>query len=233
MILNIETSSKICSVALCDEGVVVYQRQSDKEMDHSAKLAPFVDECMQQLKRHDRRLDAVAVSLGPGSYTGLRIGLSLAKGLCFGLKIPLIGVSTLELLAVKAMFSLRCPTGDEIFIPMIDARRLEVYTAAFNNRLEYIMEPQAMILGEESYHNLEGKKLICIGDGVVKAREVMTVPVEKWIEKMPLAADMTALAERCFRSGEFIDIAYSIPYYLKNFHATTPKNKLARLKKQN
>ena len=226
MILNIETSSKICSVALSDHGAVWMSRESDSEMDHSAKLAPFVEECMRELRARGEKPEAVAVSIGPGSYTGLRIGLSLAKGLCFGYDIPLIGIPTLELLAVKAMFSLKEIEGDELYIPMIDARRMEVYTAVYNSRLQTLEGPEAMILDENSYINLEGKPLIVVGDGAKKAREVMKVGVKRWLDIMPKATDMTALSERSLRNGEFIDRAYSTPFYLKNFQATTPKKKI-------
>ena len=122
IILNIETSSKICSVALTKDGAVEYQLEDTEGMNHAVRLAPFVEKCLEELKRKDEKLDAVAVSIGPGSYTGLRIGLSLAKGLCFSLGIPLIGVSTLKILAVKAMFRSFDWQGDEVLVPMIDAR---------------------------------------------------------------------------------------------------------------
>lgn len=226
MILNIETSSKICSVALSDDGTLWYSLKSDTEMDHSTKLAPFVDECMRQLKIRDIKLDAVAVSMGPGSYTGLRIGLSLAKGMCFGLGIPLIGISTLELLAVKAMFSNWNSPEDTLYVPMIDARRLEVYTAVYDAALKEVMKPQALILEPESYSKLPLKPIIMIGDGVKKAKEIVKIPVLEWIDAMPVASDMTALSEKAFREGSFIDIAYSTPLYLKNFQATTPKKNI-------
>lgn len=226
MILNIETSSKTCSVALCEEGAVWFSLQSDTEMDHAVKLAPFVERCIKELNARDKRLDAVAVSMGPGSYTGLRIGLSLAKGLCFGLNLPLIGVNTLKLLAVKAMFSLTEFQEDTLFVPMIDARRMEVYTGAYDLRLDEVLAPTPLILTEGSYSELSGRPLVMIGDGVKKAKEVLKVPVMKWIDAMPLASDMNALSEMALRKEDFIDLAYSVPFYLKDFQATTPKNKI-------
>ena len=226
MILNIETSSKICSVALSDYGSVYFSLESNSEMDHASKLAPFVDECMVQLKRHEKELDAVAVSIGPGSYTGLRIGLSLAKGLCFGLNIPLIGVPTLKLLAVKAMFSTPYIEDDPVFVPMIDARRMEVYTAAYDLQLNEVMPPQALILDENSYSELQGRAVVLIGDGVAKAEKVISLKYLQAISKMPLATDMIALSEKALREKDFIDIAYSTPFYLKNFQATTPKKSI-------
>lgn len=226
MILNIETSSKICSVALCENGGVYLSLESDTEMDHAAKLAPFVDRCLGEMRSRDHKLDAVAVSLGPGSYTGLRIGLSLAKGLCFGLNIPLIGISTLKLLAVKALFDDMDIDEHTVIIPMIDARRMEVYTAAFNNALETLMEPQPLILTEDSYSEFEGRDVVMIGDGVTKAKGFLKIKARKYIEAMPLAVDMTALSDKAFRENDFLDLAYSVPIYLKNFQPTTPKNRL-------
>lgn len=224
MILNIETSSKICSVALSEEGTVYYHLESEQEMDHSRQLAPFVEKCMNQLNAHEKALDAVAVSMGPGSYTGLRIGLSLAKGLCFGLKLPLIGVSTLELLCVKAMFSLSELPDDVLFIPLIDARRMEVYTGVYDLALKEVMAPQPLILEQNSFQEFSNHPLVFIGDGVAKAQSLLNVKALKWIEKMPYAYDMVALSEKAFRNGDFIDLAYSTPFYLKNFQATKPKN---------
>ena len=124
IILNIETSGRICSVALTKEGAVEFQLEDTEGMKHAERLAPFVERCMEELKRKEEKLDAVAVSIGPGSYTGLRIGLSLAKGLAFSLGVPLIGVSTLKILAVKAMFRNMDFSGEELLAPMIDARRM-------------------------------------------------------------------------------------------------------------
>lgn len=226
MILNIETSSKFCSVALCESGAVYYSLKSDLEMDHSSKLAVFVDNCMAELKKRELKLDAVAVSIGPGSYTGLRIGLSLAKGLCFGLSIPMIGVSTLKILAVKAMFANRDFNENQLYIPLIDARRMEVYTAVLNNSLEYVEEPHPLILEEDSFGQFQGQPIIFVGDGVEKAKTILKVEALSWIQCVPSAEDMTALSEKSFREKDFLDIAYSTPFYLKNFQATTPKNKL-------
>lgn len=223
MILNIETSSKICSVALCDEGATVFRRESDKEMEHSTLLAPYVEECMEYLTSREQRLDAVAVSLGPGSYTGLRIGLSLAKGLCFSKDIPLIGINTLEILAVKGLFRSMEWTGEELFVPMMDARRMEVYTAVYDAALKPLLPPQPLILQPDSYSEFKGHKLVFIGDGVEKAKGFVEFEDSRWFPANPLASDMMVLSEKAYRERNFIDIAYSVPIYLKNFQATTPK----------
>lgn len=227
LILNIETSSKICSVALSEDGAVVYRLEDTEEMNHAATLAPFVERCMSEITRREKHLDAVAVSIGPGSYTGLRIGLSLAKGLAFGLDIPLIGVPTLKILAVKAMFSSWEWQGDEIIVPMIDARRMEVYTTAYNMALEELMPAGPLILDNESYKDLPDKDIWFVGDAVEKAATVLDSPRYHWKKPtMPDAADMLALSEKAFREGDFIDPAYSVPLYLKEYQTTVPKSKI-------
>lgn len=228
VILNIETSSRICSVAVSCDGMVEFHIESEEPMQHATLLAVYVDRCLDYLNRREMSLDAVAVSYGPGSYTGLRIGMSLAKGLCFAKDIPLIGVPTLEILAVKAMFMLHDSEGDEILVPMIDARRMEVFTAAYDFSLNPIMKPQPLIIGNDSFRNLpEGREVVFIGDGVDKAKDVIEVPNSRFLSSsMPVAMDMVALSERAFLTGNFLDTAYSVPFYLKDYQTTTPRNKV-------
>lgn len=220
-ILAIETSGKYCSVALIHEGLAEFSREDDVEMNNARAIGPFVDECVKEARRREWKIDAVAVSMGPGSYTGLRIGLSMAKGLCFSLEVPLIGVSTLKLIAVKAMFRNIDWQGDEILVPMIDARRMEVYTAAYDFRLDALMAPQPLILTEESYSELpEDRYIYFMGDGSAKSKEVLKGEKYRWLDGVnPKATDMTALAEKAFREGDFLDVAYSVPEYLKEYEA--------------
>lgn len=220
-ILAIETSGKYCSVALIHEGLAEFTREDEVEMNHARAIGPFVDECVKEARRREWKIDAVAVSMGPGSYTGLRIGLSMAKGLCFSLGVPLIGVSTLKLIAVKAMFRNIDWQGNEILVPMIDARRMEVYTAAYDFRLDALIEPQPLILTEESYAELPaGRSVYFMGDGAAKAKDVLKGEGRHWIDGVnPKASDMTALAEKVFREGDFLDVAYSVPEYLKEYEA--------------
>ena len=228
-ILNIETSGKICTVALTCDGALEMQLDEHEEMRHASRVAPFAEKCMAELTRKGQRLDAVAVSIGPGSYTGLRIGLSFAKGLAFSLDVPLIGVDTLKILAVKAMFRTMDWQGTEILVPMIDARRMEVFTAAYDFALKPLVEPQPMILDENSFKDLldSGKHLYFMGDGAAKAREVISHPNAHWIDGLlPQAKDMLALSEKALRENDFIDVAYSVPEYLKDFQATKPSNKV-------
>lgn len=220
-ILAIETSGKYCSVALIHEGLAEFSREDEVEMNHARAIGPFVDECVKEARRHEWKIDAVAVSMGPGSYTGLRIGLSMAKGLCFSLGVPLIGVSTLKLIAVKAMFRNIDWQGDEILVPMIDARRMEVYTAAYDFRLNALMEPQPLILTDKSYSELPtDRSVFFMGDGAEKSKDVLKGEGRHWIDGVnPKASDMTALAEKAFREGDFLDVAYSVPEYLKEYEA--------------
>lgn len=228
-ILNIETSGKICSVALTREGVLEMQLDDSEGMQHANKLAPFVERCMEEVKRKEWTIDAVAVSIGPGSYTGLRIGLSLAKGLAFSLGVPLIGVNTLKILAVKAMFRSMDWQGDEILVPMIDARRMEVFTAPYDFALNPLETPGPKILDENSFKELldSGKQLYFMGDGAEKAKDIIKHPNAHWIDGLlPQAKDMLALSEKALRENDFIDIAYSTPNYLKAYQTTVPKNKI-------
>ncbi len=224
VILNIETSTDVCSTALTAEGTVLRHFEDFSGRNHAALLSDFVKGCLDHARDHEIELDAVAVSLGPGSYTGLRIGMSEAKGLAYALDIPLIGVPTLELLAVEAMFSAEYQ-GEPFFAPMIDARRMEVYTAAYNLSLETEHEPCAMIVDAESYRDLldRGETVIC-GNGSDKTREVINHPNARFISGIqPLASGMTALSERAWHERRFIDTAYAVPLYIKEFQALKPR----------
>lgn len=226
-ILNIDTSTDVCSVALTSEGGVLQHFEDYKGQNHAQVLSSFIEKSIKEASSRGIKLDAAAVSIGPGSYTGLRIGLSEAKGLCFGLDIPLIGINTLQLLTVSVMFSnMNADDEDCLFVPMIDARRMEVFTGVYDLALNEIMKPQAKILDPESFNDLltENKKLIFFGNGAKKATELIKHPNIKYIPEIkPLATDMLALSERAFRTNDFLDLAYSTPQYLKDFQATTPK----------
>lgn len=227
-ILNIETSGKICSVAVTKDGAVEYQLEDHEGMMHAERLAPFVEKCMDEIARKEMKLDAVAVSIGPGSYTGLRIGLSLAKGLAFSLGIPLIGVSTLEILAVKVMFRNFEFTGEELLVPMIDARRMEVFTGIYDFALHPKEAPGPKILDENSYREyLDNNQVWFVGDATEKARKVISHPNAHWVDGLnPVARDMLALSEKKFREEDFLDLAYSTPEYLKEYQTTVPRSKV-------
>lgn len=224
VILNIETSTNVCSAALTAEGMILCHFEDFHGQNHAALLSGYVKRCLDWMREHEMTLDAVAVSMGPGSYTGLRIGLSEAKGLAFSLDVPLIGVSTLQLMAVHVMFNYDVEP-DDIFVPMIDARRMEVYTAAYDMALNPVMEPQPLILSEDSFSGLPGTgRLLLFGNGSDKSREVIVSPRVHYVaDVVPLASDMVALAERDFAARRFIDLAYSTPDYLKDFQGVKPK----------
>ena len=226
-ILNIETSTEVCSVALTSEGQVLDHRENYDGQTHATLLSQYVKEMLDYARSREIKLDAIAVSIGPGSYTGLRIGLSEAKGLAFGLQVPLIGVNTLKLLTVSTMFHHFIEEEKVLYIPMIDARRMEVYTAAYNAALEPVIEPQAMILDEASFQDVlsQGYTLVVMGNGSDKSRQVLKHDHIRFVEGIkPVAVDMLALSEKAYREQDFIDVAYSTPLYLKDFQATKPKN---------
>lgn len=228
VILNIETSGSVCSVAVTKDGVVEFQLDNTDGMKHAEVLAPFVEKCMEELNRKGDKLDAVAVSIGPGSYTGLRIGLSFAKGLAFSKGIPLISIPTLKILAVKAMFRNIPWTGDEILLPMLDARRMEVYAAAYDFSLNEIEAPRPVVVDSDSWSNLlDSHSVWLMGDGCDKLKDIIVSPNAHWLQGLhPYAKDMLALSEKAFRENDFLDLAYSVPLYLKEYQATVGTNKV-------
>jgi tRNA threonylcarbamoyladenosine biosynthesis protein TsaB len=226
VILNIETSTNVCSTALTAEGQILSHFEDYSGQNHAALLSDFIKGCMDHLEDHELKLEAVAVSLGPGSYTGLRIGLSEAKGLAYALNIPLIGIDTLQLLTSRVMFSVLDIDPETIFVPMIDARRMEVYTAAYDFAFTQLMKPAPLILDENSYADLlaTGRPVLFFGNGSDKAKDVIKAGNATFVpEVVPVAVDMIALAELKHSRREFLDLAYSVPTYLKDFQATKPK----------
>lgn len=224
VILNIETSTNVCSVALSSEGMVLCHFEDFEGRNHAALLSGYIKMCLDWAADHEMRVEAVAVSMGPGSYTGLRIGLSEAKGLAFALDVPLIGIDTLQLMSTGVMFKEELDP-ESLLVPMIDARRMEVYTAVYDMALTALMEPQPLILDAESYGGLPaGREIVLFGNGSDKARDVIARQGVRFIpDVVPLATDMIALAERDHMRRNFIDPAYSTPHYLKDFQATKPK----------
>lgn len=229
VILNIDTSTEVCSVALSAEGTVLCHREEFEQRNHATLLSGFMKDCLDRLRELELALDAVAVSMGPGSYTGLRIGLSEAKGLAYAMGLPLIGVDTLQLLAVSVMFSGQEYPEGALYAPMIDARRMEVFTGVYDQALTPLMEPTPMILDADSYAGfLEQGPVLFFGNGSDKAREVITSPNAVFVPDVkPLAVDMIALSELKWSRREFLDLAYSTPWYRKEFQATSPRDPLA------
>ncbi len=228
-ILNIETSTEVCSVALTGEMQVLEHHENYDGKTHATLLSQYIDNVLKYATSRDIAIDAVAVSIGPGSYTGLRIGLSQAKGLAYGLGVPLIGVNTLKLLAVAAMFNNFIDDERALYVPMIDARRMEVYTAVYTPALQPVVEPQPMVLDENSFASLleQGHSLVFMGNGSDKFAPLLRHPRARFIPGIkPTALEMMALSEKAYREQDFIDVAYSTPLYLKDFQPSTPRRKV-------
>ena len=226
-ILHIETSTSVCSVSVSEDGLSIFSKEDHNGPSHAVSLGVFVDEALSFVDSHAMMLDAVAVSCGPGSYTGLRIGVSMAKGVCYGLNIPLIGLPTLEVLCVPVLLYHELPE-DVLLCPMIDARRMEVYSAIYDRALNVKREIAADIVDESSYLNfLEEHPVYFFGDGALKCRDKITHPNAHFIENIePLARMMFPLAEKCVAKQDFKDVAYFEPFYLKEFVASKPKKLL-------
>ena len=227
-ILNIETSTDACSVALSDSGEVVFKKEDLHGPSHSVSLGVFVDEALAYAEQRDMRLDAVAVSSGPGSYTGLRIGVSMAKGICYGKEVPLIAIPTLQILCVPVLLYHEELPDEALLVPMVDARRMEVYSAVYDRALHEVRATQADIVDENTYAAyLEQGPVYFFGNGAAKCRECITHPNAHFLDDIhPLARNMYPLAERAMANGQFQDVAYFEPYYLKEFVATQSKKLL-------
>ncbi|WP_309607583.1 tRNA (adenosine(37)-N6)-threonylcarbamoyltransferase complex dimerization subunit type 1 TsaB [Flavobacterium sp.] len=218
-ILNIETSTKNCSVSIALNGENIAVKEiSEAGFSHAEKLHIFFEDILKENNIAFKNLSAIAVSQGPGSYTGLRIGVSAAKGLSYSLDIPLIAVDTLKSLASQVKFN------DGIIIPMIDARRMEVYSAIFNHKLEKIRAVEAQIIDENSFSAIEGK-IYVVGDCQPKLKTVLTKSNFIFLDEIiyPSAKEMSTLGYQKYQNNDFVDVAYFEPYYLKDFMITTSK----------
>ena len=219
-ILNIETSTTNCSVALSENGSVVGLKEDNSlNYSHAERLHVYIDDVLKAAKVSIDQLDAIAISKGPGSYTGLRIGVSAAKGLCYALNVPLISVPTLEALAHQV----EVPKG--AIVAMLDARRQEVYSAMFDEHFSEIRPTEAEVLTPESYQELlESSDVYFIGNGVTKTKALITHKNAHFIEdKLPSAQQMCALSFEKFKVSNFEDVAYFEPFYLKDFIAIPSK----------
>ena len=227
-ILNIETSTDVCSVAISDNGQVVFNKEDHSGPNHAVKLGVYVDEALSFIDAHGIPLEAVAVSCGPGSYTGLRIGVSMAKGICYGRDVKLISIPTLELMAVPVLLGEHPAEEDALIVPMLDARRMEVYAKVMDRALKEVRSIQADIVDAETYKEyLERGTVYFFGNGAEKCMEVINHPNARLVKGIePLAKNMAPLAEKRFVEGKFEDVAYFVPFYLKDFVAKMPKKLL-------
>ncbi|MCF2580103.1 MULTISPECIES: tRNA (adenosine(37)-N6)-threonylcarbamoyltransferase complex dimerization subunit type 1 TsaB [Prevotellaceae] len=226
-ILNIETSTDVCSVSVSQDGACIFSQEDHEGPNHAVKLGTFVDEALSFADSHAIPLDAVAVSCGPGSYTGLRIGASMAKGICFGQDLKLIAVPTLELMAVPVLLREEVEEG-ALLCPMIDARRMEVYSAVYDRALHEVRGIQADVVDAETYREyLDRGPVYFFGNGAEKCMEVINHPNARLIKGVePLAKWMFPIAERRIAQEKYEDVAYFVPFYLKDFVAHQPKKLL-------
>ena len=228
-LILIETSTALCSAALAEDGVITSYRESSAPKAHASLTAVFIQEMLQEKGLTIADCDAVCVSKGPGSYTGLRVGVSTAKGLCFGSGKPLIAISTLDILVAQAQI----PDNLKYIVPMVDARRMEVYAAVYEiagqagNDVRQITETAPAIIDENSYSDiLEKGKVLFIGDGAGKCADVIKHPNASFLQCWPKASAMLEPAMKAYKEKRFEDVAYFEPFYLKEFVATVSKKKM-------
>jgi len=218
-ILNIETATKNCSVSVAKDGTTIVCREmAEQGYSHAEKLHVFIEETVREARIAFSELNAIAVSQGPGSYTGLRIGVSAAKGLCFALNIPLIAVDTMAILASRVV------VADGLIVPMIDARRMEVYSAIFNKKHEKIRNTEAEIIDEDSFSGCN-ETVYFVGDCSEKCQTVLKQSNFIFRDDIvyPSAKEMSGLSFEQFQKGDFVDVAYFEPLYLKDFMIAPPK----------
>lgn len=230
LILCIETATPVCSVALSKNGEILSLKETAKKNSHSEVVTLFIDDLLRENKIQYTDLNAVAVSKGPGSYTGLRIGVSTSKGLCYALGIPLIAINTLRSMAygMAEIYLKEGKTSENIlFCPMIDARRMEVYSAIYDENNNEVRETKAEIIEKKSFSEYpEQNQMIFFGDGAAKCKDIITHPNSFFYENIhPSAINMVLIAEQKFQKQQFEDVAYFEPFYLKDFIAGMPKVK--------
>tara|TARA_B100001248_G_scaffold256450_2_gene237512 strand:- start:5177 stop:5848 length:672 start_codon:yes stop_codon:yes gene_type:complete len=218
-ILNLETSTTNCSVALSLNGELLFLKEDNStQYSHAERLHIYIDAVLKEAQIERSQIDAVAVSKGPGSYTGLRIGVSAAKGLCFGLDIPLIALPTLEVLANKIQTEAGC------IVATLDARRMEVYSAVFDTNHQCIDPTTAKILNAESYADLlEKHTVFFVGNAAAKTQDLIDHPNAHFDDQLPSSKEMCALSYQKYKAEDFEDLAYFEPFYLKDFIAFPSK----------
>ena len=223
-ILSIETSTDVCSVAVSEDGACIYHEEDFSGPNHAERLGTYIDEALSFADSHAIPLDAVAVSCGPGSYTGLRIGVSMAKGICYAINLPLIAIPTLELLCVPVLLGHEME-DDALICPMLDARRMEVYAAIYNRALKPVRDIQADIVNADTYREwLDSHPVYFFGNGAAKCMEAIQHPNAHFIEGIkPIAKNMFPLAEKRIALQQYEDVAYFTPFYLKDFVAKPSK----------
>ncbi|SDB90292.1 tRNA (adenosine(37)-N6)-threonylcarbamoyltransferase complex dimerization subunit type 1 TsaB [Williamwhitmania taraxaci] len=230
LVLTIETSTDVCSAALSKDGQLLCYRENSEGFSHAALLAVFIDELLKEAAVTPKQLSAVCVGRGPGSYTGLRIGVSTAKGICYAAELPLIAVDSLLLMCYGAMEMAKTRLGDSnsfLLCPMIDARRMEVYSALYDETFQLVDPVKAVIIEPSSFASfLEKGKVVFFGNGAAKCKEFIDHPNAIFLEgNYASAKNLITPALDAFKNSDFVDVAYFEPFYLKDFVITTSKKK--------
>lgn len=222
LIINIDTALQRASVCLSENETVLYFEKNENQQDHAVWLHAALAGAMEQSGKKMQELAAVAVSNGPGSYTGLRVGLSAAKGLCYALKIPLITVDTLQLMAMAVK-----EEASDLICPLIDARRMEVFTAVYDKELQPVVMPTAMVIAENSFSALLSRHTILFcGDGRKKLQSLISAPNTCFSDTGMTSIQLSQIAHRFYREKKFADLAYAEPFYIKEFYTTAQKKPL-------
>ncbi len=235
LILSIETGTDICSVALAKGGRLISLRESEEGRNHAQNLALFIKEILEENRLSADELDAVAVGEGPGSYTGLRIGVSMAKGICYACGVPLIAVGSLQSLAVAALEDYDAGLLDidriegSVLCPMIDARRMEVYAGLFDTSVRALADVKAYVIEKDSFSEYGNvPHFVIFGNGAAKCKDIIGLPNLAYCHVAPSARGMVRLAQEAFDRGEFQDVAYFEPFYLKDFVAGVSKKNILK-----
>ena len=227
LLLHIDTAVENASVCISKDGLLLHMAENKNQKDHAGWIHPAIEELIKKTGFRLQDLDAIAVSNGPGSYTGLRVGLATAKGLCYALNISLITLNTLEVMTIAAIentLDSRLSTTDFFFCPMIDARRMEVFTALYDKELKTIQPPHARVIDEKSFHEeLNDRKILFFGNGAEKCKPFIKQPNALFVIIEHSVSCMIQLAEQKMKAKDFADIAYAEPFYIKDFHMIPAK----------
>lgn len=225
LILHIDTALEKATVAIAKNGIIIAYSENHNQQKHASFVQPAIEDLLQKQSIGLHKIDAIAVTLGPGSYTGIRVALASAKGLCFALDKPLIGINTLELMALQLIINTELADENILYCPMIDARRMEVFTVVYNSALQEIIPTQAMILDTSSFENIAiNSEVVCIGNGVVKFKPLTSHSNFRFVESIDYKEAFAKQAYNNFMQKQFINVVTSVPLYVKQVF-TTVSNK--------
>ncbi|PIE86115.1 MAG: tRNA (adenosine(37)-N6)-threonylcarbamoyltransferase complex dimerization subunit type 1 TsaB [Bacteroidia bacterium] len=238
LILNIETSTSVCSVSIGNGGKLTDFEEAEGQKTHASQLTVFIDKLLKRNRLKIQDFDALAVSKGPGSYTGLRIGVSTVKGIAYAANLPVLAINTLDAMVsgfVKTALQMKWETKNHIICPLLDARRMEVYACMRDFQMNEIMETQAIVIDENTFSKLlQQKKIYFVGNATEKVSTVLQHKNAIFISDfLPSAKHLVGISETAFMNKQFVDVAYFEPFYLKDFVATKPRDLLKKISKNN